>query len=289
MRTPVQHAASPQENRHSGSGETTWVVAYTTVDSAKTRLAVFKGADALALARARQFYDWLCGQWEEVAWPDVWRNERQEVLSSTCCMNELAAEEATAPLSPVESTIVTSLREQLDVANARIRELEGQVVWVFSEEEVPQFVQGNAGRHELTEPLTAATATAMAQTLHSLRRRVMRLDEPSPPAVQASSLSEEEWKGIDALMRRDRERDALVERLLGQPRFFDPLTQLVRLGYLLVFLAEFSLNRLELLAQEVLPLRLGHLLFHAALNLAAQFEDLELLTQEAGGTLEPVF
>ena len=61
---------------------------------------------------------------------------------------------------------------------------------------------------------------------------------------------------------------------------------LVDLGLDLVVLAELLLDRLELLAQEVLALRLGHLLLDAVLDLGAELEDLELLLQEARRRLE---
>ena len=78
----------------------------------------------------------------------------------------------------------------------------------------------------------------------------------------------------------------LLERLLldllghaGRRWIFSRV--LVDLGLDLVELAELLLDRLELLAQEVLPLRLGHLLLDAVLDLGAELEDLELLAQEA--------
>ena len=72
----------------------------------------------------------------------------------------------------------------------------------------------------------------------------------------------------------------------GMPAVLDLLLVLVDLGLDLVVLAELLLDRLELLAQEVLALRLGHRLLDAVLDLAAELEDLELLAQEPGGLLE---
>ncbi len=74
--------------------------------------------------------------------------------------------------------------------------------------------------------------------------------------------------------------------LLGHAGLADLGGVLVDLGLDLVVLAELLLDRLELLAQEVLPLRLGHLLLDAVLDLGAELEDLELLLQEPRRRLE---
>ena len=69
---------------------------------------------------------------------------------------------------------------------------------------------------------------------------------------------------------RDR-RDAL-----GQVRLGDRLRSSCDLA---VPFAELGLDRLHLLAQHVLPLRVGHLFFGARLDLALQLEDLDLARQ----------
>ena len=61
--------------------------------------------------------------------------------------------------------------------------------------------------------------------------------------------------------------------VLGQIRFGDALAQLLRLA---VPFAELGLDRLQLLAQHVLPLRVGHLLFRARFDLPLQLEHLDL-------------
>ena len=75
--------------------------------------------------------------------------------------------------------------------------------------------------------------------------------------------------------------ERLLLDLLGHARLLDLLLVLVDLGLDLVVLPELLLDRLELLAEEVLALRLGHLLLDAVLDLAAELEDLQFLTQEA--------
>ena len=72
------------------------------------------------------------------------------------------------------------------------------------------------------------------------------------------------------------------------PGLADLVGVLVDLGLDLVELSELLLDRLELLAQEVLALRLGHLLLDAVLDLGAELEDLEFLLQEASRLLESV-
>ena len=63
---------------------------------------------------------------------------------------------------------------------------------------------------------------------------------------------------------------------------------LLDLGLHLIELAELLLYGLELLAKEVLPLRLGHLLLDPVLDLGAEFKDLEFLLQEPRRLLKTV-
>ena len=72
----------------------------------------------------------------------------------------------------------------------------------------------------------------------------------------------------------------LLDRLRHAHRF-NLLAQLLDLFGLLVPFAQLLLNRLELLAQEVLPLVLADLRLHLGLNLRTQLEDLQLLDQDA--------
>ena len=60
---------------------------------------------------------------------------------------------------------------------------------------------------------------------------------------------------------------------------FDLLAQLLDIALALVLLAEFLLDRLHLLAQIVVALRLLHLVLHLGLDLVAQLLDFELLGQ----------
>ena len=68
--------------------------------------------------------------------------------------------------------------------------------------------------------------------------------------------------------------------LVGHARGFDLRAQLVDFLGLVVALAELLLDRLHLLAQEVLALALADLGLHLRLNLRAELEDLELLGQD---------
>ena len=77
-------------------------------------------------------------------------------------------------------------------------------------------------------------------------------------------------------------------RLLGQARLLDPLAQLVDLGLLLVALAELLLDRLELLAQEVLALALVDLGLDLGLDLGAELDHLELAGEDLGEAAEPL-
>ena len=89
---------------------------------------------------------------------------------------------------------------------------------------------------------------------------------------------------LRAAWRHLLETTELLERLLldllRHARLLDLLAVLVDLGLDLVVLTELLLDGLELLAKEVLALRLRHLLLDAVLDLAAELEDLELLAKE---------
>ena len=67
---------------------------------------------------------------------------------------------------------------------------------------------------------------------------------------------------------------------LGQPGGIDLLAQLLDVLGLVVAFAELPLNRLQLLAQEVVALVLADLRLHLRLDLRAELEHLELLDQE---------
>ena len=74
--------------------------------------------------------------------------------------------------------------------------------------------------------------------------------------------------------------------LVGHAGRLDLLAQLVDLGLLRVVLAELALDRLELLAQDVLALGLVHLGLDLGLDPALQLEDLDLVREEVGDELE---
>ena len=72
------------------------------------------------------------------------------------------------------------------------------------------------------------------------------------------------------------------------PAGLDLVAQLVDLGLLRVVLTQLALDRLELLAQDVLALGLVHLGLDFGLDPALQLEDLDLVGEEVGDELEPL-
>ena len=74
--------------------------------------------------------------------------------------------------------------------------------------------------------------------------------------------------------------------LLGHAGRFDLLAQLVDLGLLGVVLAQLALDRLELLAQDVLALGLVHLGLDLGLDPTLELEDLDLAGEEVADELE---
>ena len=74
---------------------------------------------------------------------------------------------------------------------------------------------------------------------------------------------------------------------LGHPRRFDLLAQLLDFLGLVVAFAELLLNRLHLLAQEVLALVLADLRLHLRLDLRPELEHLELLDQDPVQAVHP--
>ena len=78
-----------------------------------------------------------------------------------------------------------------------------------------------------------------------------------------------------------------LERLRRHPRLVDPLLQIGQLGVVIVA-AQLLLNRLHLLAQVELPLRLLHLGLDLVLDAPPQGEDVQLAHHERGDPLEPL-
>ena len=76
--------------------------------------------------------------------------------------------------------------------------------------------------------------------------------------------------------------------LLRHAGRLDLLAQLVDLGLLRVVLAQLALDRLQLLAEDVLPLGLVHLGLDLALDLPLELEDLDLAREERADELEPL-
>jgi hypothetical protein len=75
--------------------------------------------------------------------------------------------------------------------------------------------------------------------------------------------------------------------LVGHPRRFDLVAQLVDFLGLIVAFAELLLDRLHLLAQEVLALVLADFGLHLGLNLRSQLENLELLGEDPVELIHP--
>jgi len=74
-----------------------------------------------------------------------------------------------------------------------------------------------------------------------------------------------------------------------QPDLLQPLAELVQLLFLFAQLAQLFLDGLELLAQVVLALGLGHLALDLAVDLRAELEDLALAVEQLEDELHPVF
>ena len=100
----------------------------------------------------------------------------------------------------------------------------------------------------------------------------------------------------DAVLGRGRRKllqapELALGRLRGvlrQLRGLDPLAELVHLGGLVVGLAELVLDRLHLLAQEVLALALVDLGLDLGLDLGSEADHLELAREDLGEAAEPL-
>ena len=87
-------------------------------------------------------------------------------------------------------------------------------------------------------------------------------------------------------MRASRSTSRIATVLTASGSFASSIA-LAQLGELVAFaFAELLLDRLELLAQVVLPLRVGHLLLRLRLDLALQLEQRDLARQRGGDRLE---
>ena len=87
--------------------------------------------------------------------------------------------------------------------------------------------------------------------------------------------------------RRSSSRSASFLTRLGHAGGFDLLGELLDFLGLVVALAELLLNRLHLLAQEVLALVLADLGLHLRLNLRSELEHLELLDEDPIQVVHP--
>ena len=85
---------------------------------------------------------------------------------------------------------------------------------------------------------------------------------------------------------RSSSRRASFWTSLGHAGRFDLLAEFVDLLRLIVALAEFPLDRLQLLAQEVVALVLADLRLHLRLDLRAELQHFELLDQDAVQQIE---
>ncbi len=74
----------------------------------------------------------------------------------------------------------------------------------------------------------------------------------------------------------------------GHPGRVDPLAQLLQLRRARITLPQLLLNRLELLVQEVLALRLVDLTAHVGLDLLGQLQHLQLVLQGGVDLAEPL-
>ena len=83
-------------------------------------------------------------------------------------------------------------------------------------------------------------------------------------------------------------RSAAFRTSSGSVELVEPLAQLVDLRLLGVALAELLLDRLQLLAQEVLALALLHLGLHLRLDLRAELEHLELAREDRRDVAQPL-
>ena len=88
--------------------------------------------------------------------------------------------------------------------------------------------------------------------------------------------------------RRDSSRFAAFSASSGRFASSIRVAQLLELGLLRVALAELVLDRLHLLAQEVLALRLLHLRLDLRLDLRAELEHLELAAQDRRRRAQPL-
>ena len=87
--------------------------------------------------------------------------------------------------------------------------------------------------------------------------------------------------------RRSSSRAASFLTASGIPRRFDLLAELLDLLLLVVAFAQLLLDRLHLLAQEVVALVLADLRLHLGLDLRPELEDLELLDQDPVQAVHP--
>jgi hypothetical protein len=105
-----------------------------------------------------------------------------------------------------------------------------------------------------------------------------QLDQPLQVGADHPVLGGGRWQALEP-------RQLALGRLpgvLGERRLLDPLPQLVDLGLSFVALPQLVLDRLQLLAQEVLALALLHLRLDLGLDLGAELHHLQLAGEDLG-------
>lgn len=81
----------------------------------------------------------------------------------------------TAPLELTLASIARTLERELTEVTRQRNEARAQIVWCFSEDEIPSFTQGTAGEHEMTEPVTAEECTGYISKIVALKAENAKL------------------------------------------------------------------------------------------------------------------
>ena len=76
-----------------------------------------------------------------------------------------------------DETLRTIVMEDHPALIAAVEALQGQLIWGFYEEEVPEYIQGSEKLHELHELVTADECNGLVKTIKTLRMQKVELAE----------------------------------------------------------------------------------------------------------------
>lgn len=101
--------------------------------------------------------------------------EENRKVTCAFCGEDYPEGTPTSQDAALTAHIETCPKHPLRQARAQAEMWRSKVVWCFSEEEIPRYIQGKAGENEICSELTADEANAMTKSIVELREALRAL------------------------------------------------------------------------------------------------------------------